>query len=586
MRGGPNKTMSNSRTDIDRRLRIWRVVILGSIALLAVALYFFQIIHADSYIKLAANNRLRFIRLAPSRGNIFDRNGAPLAINIRTFDIMGYPLDLEKDELAVKTSRIFQKHGIPLTPEEIKATVKRQYWAPYRVVRVVSNLTLTQMAELIADPEFPSQLFPVPVWRRTYPSGALTANVTGYVAEISEDELKSKRDGDYVGGDIIGKAGVEYSYESLLRGLPGEESIEVDARGRRVQDLDFKPPVKGEDLYLTLDLGAQRLAADLIEGNRGAVVALDVETGAVLVLYTSPSYDNNPLAWGVSAKEWRSLLNDPERPMLDRSIAGVYPPASTFKALVSIAALEEKEVTPKTSFFCSGAFQLGRRTFRCWKRSGHGSISLKEALSSSCDVYFYQVGIKLGINRLANWGQKFGVGELTGIDIPGELSGNRAGREWKERVVKESWYQGDTVNYSIGQGFLLMTPIQLARMYGVFANGGELVTPYLYRRNAVPPKQLNISKKNMQIVQEGLEKVVKGGTGWRAGTFGVTVAGKTGTAQNAHGADHALFAGYAPVDKPRYVAVAVVEAGEHGSSIAAPIVGEILAYLVGHDLTK
>jgi penicillin-binding protein 2 len=338
MPGVWDKTMPSDRSDIDRRLRTWRIVMLCSMGLLIGALYYFQIIHGDSYIKLATGNRLRFVRFAPSRGNIYDRNGAPLATNIRTFDIMGYPLDLEKEQLVSKTSEILNKHGIPLTSEEIKNTVKRQYWAPYRVVRVVSNLTLTQMVDLIADPEFPPQLFPVPVWRRTYPSGALTANVTGYVAEISEDELKSKREGDYVGGDLIGKAGIEFSYESLLRGMPGEESIEVDARGRRVQEIDFKSPVKGKDIYLTLDLGAQRLSADLMKENRGSVVVLDVETGAVLVLYTAPSYDNNPLAWGVSAREWKSLLKDPERPMLDRSIAGVYPPASTFKPLVALSA--------------------------------------------------------------------------------------------------------------------------------------------------------------------------------------------------------------------------------------------------------
>ncbi|WP_286933824.1 MULTISPECIES: penicillin-binding protein 2 [Aminobacterium] len=572
--------MSNVRGDIDKRLRIWRVVMLCVMGGLVVALYFFQIIHADTYVKLAAGNRLRFIRLAPSRGNIFDRNGAPLAINIRTFDIMGYPLDFGNEDLATCTSAIFCKHGIPLLPEEITAAVKRQYWAPYRVVRIVSNLTLTQMAELLADPEFPSQLFPVPVWRRTYPSGALTANVTGYVSEISEEELRVKREGDYVGGDLVGKSGIEYTYENILRGSPGVEAIEVDARGRRIQEIDFRPPQKGENLYLTLDLGAQRLASDLMKGLRGAVVALDVHTGAVLVLYTAPSYDNNPLAWGVSAREWKSLLNDPERPMMDRSIAGVYPPASTFKSLVALAALSEGEITAKTAYFCGGAFQLGRRTFRCWKRTGHGTLNMKEALKNSCDIFFYQVGIKVGIDNLTKWGQKLGVGELTGIDIPGELSGNRAGREWKEAVVKESWYKGDTVNYSIGQGYLLMTPIQLARMYAVFANGGKLVTPYLNEKSAVVPKDLQISSSYLKLVNDGLQDVVKRGTGWRAGTFSVSVAGKTGTAQNAHGADHALFVGYAPADKPQYVVAVVVEAGEHGSSVAAPISGELLAYLV------
>jgi penicillin-binding protein 2 len=575
--------MSDLRSVIDVRIRVCRFLMILSAAFLLLGLYFFQILHADKYIKLAWDNRLRLIRIPSSRGEIFDRNGSPLAVNITTFDILGYPLDLEKPGMIERLSLVFNKHGFPIDPENLSATIKRQFWTPYRVVRVITNLTLPQMADLVADPNFPTQCFPMAVWRRTYPAGSLVSNVLGYAGEISESELRQKTEGDYLGGDRIGKGGIEAYYEQSLRGRAGEESIEVDARGRRMRSIDYRPPLRGRNIKLTLDLGAQRLAADLLKGLRGAVVVMDAHTGGILVLCTSPSYDNNPLSWGISAKEWSALTDDPLHPMMDRSIAGVYPPGSTFKAMVAFAALEEKEVTTATSFFCAGEFQLGTRTFKCWKHWGHGTVRLVTALQDSCDVYFYQVGLRLGINRLVEWGRRFGLGARTGIDIPGEAEGNIAGIEWKKERFREPWYKGDTVNYSIGQGFLLMTPLQIARMYAFFANGGRLVTPYLVESSRVPPIPIAHSPVNLDAVRRGLQDVVRQGTGWRAGTYGVTVAGKTGTSQNAHGNDHALFAGYAPADRPRYVAVAVIEAGEHGSSVASPIVGQVLSYLLVRD---
>ena len=344
----------------------------------------------------------------------------------------------------------------------------------------------------------------------------------------------------------------------------------------------MRPSVKGRDIRLTLHMGAQKLATELLSEYKGAVIAMDVKTGAILVLASSPTYDNNPLAWGVSSREWKEIMEDRDKPMLDRSIAGVYPPASTFKALVALAALEEGVVTPETTFFCPGALKLPSRTFRCWRRSGHGSLNLTGALQHSCDVYFYQVGMKLGIDRLLKWAGKFGLGVPTGIDLPGEAGGNIAGPEWKRNRLKENWYQGDTINYSIGQGFLLLTPIQIARIYAAIANGGYLVSPHLVASDYQKPTGIGLRPEKLAVVQKGLDYVVSRGTGARAGRFGISVAGKTGTAQNAHGRDHALFAGYAPADKPQYVAVAMVEAGEHGSSVASPIVGEVLAHILSH----
>lgn len=571
---------------LDERLKMLLGGVFLSLLVLLGGLYFFQILHGDKYVRLAYNNRLRLIRIAAPRGEIFDRHGVPLAVNETTFSIMGYPLDLDSEQKLERLSLVLKRHGIPISVEVLQKTIRQQRSAPYRVIRLIPNLTMPQMAELVADPEFPRELFPFPVWRRTYPAGALASNVLGYVGEISEEELRASSREEYSGGDLIGKTGIERSYEIDLRGIAGEEALEVDARGRKVRTLDSRTVVKGQDLKLTLDMGVQKRAVELLSGHKGALVAMDIHTGAVLALVSSPTYDNNPLAWGVSGKEWRDMTRDPNKPMLDRSITGVYPPASTFKALVALAALEENMATTSTSFFCSGALRLPSRTFRCWRRSGHGTVNILSALQYSCDVYFYQVGMKLGIDLLLKWCREFRLGEATGIDLPGEASGTIAGPEWKRRRFKENWYQGDTINYSIGQGYLLLTPLQMARIYAAIANGGKLVTPFLCDRAYREPTALPISLEKLAVVQKGLDYVVRKGTGSRAGEFGVTIAGKTGTAQNAHGDDHALFAGYAPADHPRYVAVAVIEAGKHGSSVASPIVGEVLAHILSHPASR
>lgn len=522
------------------------------------------------------------IRSAAPRGEIFDRNGVPLAVNDNTFSIMGYPLDLNTPEKLERLSKILMRHGIPMSVSDLEKTIKQQRIAPYRVMKIVPNLTMTQMAELVADYDFPRELFPMSVWRRTYPAGTTAANVLGYVSEISEAELTARADDGYMGGDLIGKTGIERSYEEILRGKPGQEAMEVDARGRKLRTLDAIPAAKGEDLHLTLDMMAQKLAVELLGSNKGAIVAMDVHTGEVLVLASSPVYDNNPLTWGVSGREWNAIVNNPDRPMLDRAIAGVYPPASTFKAFMSIACLEENVITTSIMFTCRGGLRMGTHLFKCWKHSGHGSLNVLGGLQHSCDVFFYQAGLKAGIERITKWGRKLRLGEPTGIDLPGESSGNIAGADWKMRRFGTVWGNGDTVNYSIGQGYVLMTPIQIARVYAAIANGGKLVTPHLNKKGYREPEVIGITPAKLAIVQKGLEYVVSRGTGSRAGRFGVSVAGKTGTAQNSHGDDHALFAGYAPADDPKYVAVAVVEAGKHGSSVAAPMVGELLAHLLSH----
>ncbi|EFQ24100.1 peptidoglycan glycosyltransferase [Aminomonas paucivorans DSM 12260] len=576
-------TKGFERLSMDQRLERVRVLAVVLLLTLMGGLGYFQVLRADRYVELASRNRLRLVRLLPPRGVITDVNGAPLAVNVRTFDVKGYPMDLQKPENRKRVVELFRRKGFPLDEATLTEMVEKQYVAPYRAVSLANNLTLAQVADLVADPEFSSLLFPFPVWRRVYPAGALVSHVTGFVGEITREELESAADARYQGGDGVGKTGIEAFYEGRLRGDVGEEAVEVDSRGRRLREVSRREPARGEDLRLTLDLGAQRVAAELMGNEKGALVVLDVQDGGVKVLYSSPTFDPNPLTWGISSREWNDLLKDPARPMMDRCVSGTYPPGSTFKAVTTIAALEENVVNNHTTVYCPGYYTLGNRTFKCWKHSGHGSENLLEAIRDSCDVFFYQTGVWLGIERLLKWSAILGVGSPSGIDIPGEASGNLAGPAWKKKRFREPWYKGDTVNYSIGQGFLLMTPLQLARVYAAVANGGHLVIPHLNSRERFPRKDLRIPQSGLRSLQRGLEEVVRSGTGKRAGAFGVTVAGKTGTAQNPHGDDHAWFVGYAPVERPRFVAVALVEGGGHGSSVAAPLVGKILSYLVQHD---
>ena len=568
---------------VDSRLKLWRWLVLGTVGILVVGLYFFQVVHTDKYVSLATRNRLRIIRFPPARGEIFDRNGAALALNEMTFNIMGYPLDLTRGDILDNFAGILSKQGINTTSVELLDNIKRQQLAPYRVVTVASNLAITQMAEIVSDPDFTPQLFPMPVWRRIYPAGAFASLVTGYVGEISENELRQNLNKGYAGGDIMGKSGVERSYEDILRGTHGQEAIEVDARGRRVRSIETKNSIPGERINLTLDLAAQIEASRLLDekGYRGAIVVMNVRDGAIIVLASTPAFDNNLLAWGISSQEWNALITNPHKPMINRAISGAYPPASTFKALIALAALSEQKITPRTTVYCHGTHTVGGRDFRCWRRGGHGAVNVVSALQYSCDVYFYQIGLRLGIDTILKWTELFGFGRTSGLDILGEVPGNAAGQVWKLDRLKQSWYPGDTANYSIGQGFLTTTPLQVALLYAAIANGGYLVTPYIAEGYSKPPVNLNLNKEHLDLVHRALVAVVRSGTGTRAGIYGVEIAGKTGTAEVYNREDNALFAAYAPAKEPVYVVfVMLEEIGLGGGRAAAPIAGQLLAYLL------
>ncbi|MGP1412765.1 penicillin-binding protein 2 [Pyramidobacter piscolens] len=571
----------------DTRLNFWRAVATGSFVVLAAALALFQVLWSDRYVGLALKNRLRLIRMPPARGQIYDCKGLPLALNVMTFDIMGYPLDLQRDEVKQKLLGALQRARLPHDPEKLERRIKNLYWAPYRAISLVSNLTLLQMTSLMEDPEFPEVLFPLPVWRRTYPAGPLASHVVGYVGEISEQELRSVETDEnksYIGGDVIGKSGVEKYYEDVLRGSIGERAVEVDARGRQRRTLNETMPGIGQDLTLTLDLSAQSYASDLMKDYNGVMVALDVNNGEVVVMWSNPSYDPNPLAWGVSGTEWAGLNFDASRPLLNRAISGQYSPGSIFKAVTGYAALESGVVDKNTAIHCSGVFRLGSNVYRCWRRGGHGRESFVHALRDSCDVYFYETSQMVGVKRYDEVGERFGLGRPLGIDLPGEAAGLLPSPDWKRNAMHQGWFRGDSVNMSIGQGFVLLTPLQMASVYATIANGGIFYRPHVLKTAKVEGQPTGLRQEYLKLVKAGLRAVVaKGGTGHRAAMSGVEIAGKTGTVQHDHGKDHAVFAGYAPASEPRYAVVCFIEGGESGGRVAGPLVGQLLSFLLNEN---
>jgi penicillin-binding protein 2 len=595
---------------VEERLPLLVVVILLVFGAFVVRLFQLQIIMGEVFAEESDKNSVRLVRLEAPRGDILDREGRVIASTRPAFGLQVLPSDLRQPELAFRA--LAQLLG------EEADTLRDQFGAPngrarFQPVRLAGDLSYDHLASveshLYALPGVMTDVRP----RRDYVGGELAAHVLGYLGEIQRAQLESRAYREYRSGDVIGQAGIEALEQGQLRGRDGGRNVVVDVRGRVVDVLDEEDPLPGGSVTLTLDLDLQRAAEEAFlpdvigePAKMGALVALDVETGDVLALVSKPSFDPNAFAGGVSAATWKQLTTDEWRPLQNRAIAGQYPPGSTYKALVAAAALQEKVITPGSLVYCPGHFTLGRRTYRCWKKEGHGTMALHDALVQSCDVYFYTAGLKLGIDRLAFFARGFNLGRRTGIPLPNEQPGLVPTAAWKEARFGEVWGAGETVSASIGQGFNLTTPLQLAVAYAAIANGGRVVRPRLVlsmqdrdgnARPAPAPEirsTVPVSEKNLALVREALIGVVEEprGTGGRSRVPGMRVAGKTGTAQVVHlkhteeleehevpikYRDHAWFVAFAPADAPRIVVVALNEHGGHGGSAAAPIAQRVLA---------
>ncbi|MFH2126567.1 MAG: penicillin-binding protein 2, partial [Pseudomonadota bacterium] len=449
-------------------------------------------------------------------------------------------------------------------------------------------------------------------YQRAYLAPRLAAHVIGYLGEINKRELEQSNRAVYRMGDWVGRYGLEKSREQVLHGRRGARQVEVDAMGREIKLIKEVPASRGADLTLSINLNLQKAAAKALEGRVGAVAALDPRTGQVLCLYSSPAFDPNDFITGMSTKQWKELSEDPRHPLKDRAISGMYPPGSTYKIITSAAGLAEKAIDLTSRFFCAGQMPFGNRYYRCWayKKGGHGYTDIHKAIRESCDVFFYKTGLKLGVDRLAKWARAFGLGRPTGISLPHESPGLVPDSKWKKKRFKESWQDGETLSLAIGQSFTLVTPLQMARMTAVVANGGMLVTPTLVK-TVTPPGGEPVPapepvKTRVPIAPEYLDTIAKGlaavvnephGTARRARLPGITVGGKTGTAQvvglkfeKSFGDEenvpwkyrsHALFVAYAPVENPTIAVGVVVEHGGHGGSDAAPVAAAVMRAYFG-----
>lgn len=593
--------------DIQRRLPLLAAFIVIFIVVLLVRLWYLQAIRGDYYQDLAESNRIRPVKMRPPRGIIYDRYGRPLVESVLTFDISLVPEDAP--DLSVTIDKLSSL--VKLSPASIREALAES--APirtkYEPVKLVEEAPWDQVAVIEAhEADIPGAIVE-PEHRRHYPYGGLASHQLGYIGKVSPSQRKREQTDI---GLLIGQGGLEKVYDKYLRGAAGRRMIQVNAAGRKVKDLGIEEPRPGTDIYLTLDLDVQRAAEDGLGERAGAVVAMNPHTGELLALASHPNYDPNLFPRGISPKDWVQLMNHPSHPLYNRAIQSVYPPGSTFKVIVSLAGIESGVIKLDEKVTCRGGLKLGNHTFRCWKKEGHGPVSFHDGLVQSCDVYFYTMGDRIGWDRVAEYARRLGFGSLTGILLPDEKSGLIPTAEWKKARTGDVWRTADNYINSIGQGFVLVSPIQACQMIAAVANGGFFYRPTLlrYTRNRETGEINSFSpeRTNRAIMDAvALEKVRKallgvtsepGGTAHGAATPMAKVAGKTGTAQviaqkvpgrklTGKTQDHAWFIAYAPAENPKIAVAVLVEHGGHGGSAAAPIAKKVIeAFMKNEESMK
>lgn len=581
------------------RLNILLIWISAAFFILGVRLFWLQVIKGESYRKLSVNNSVRIQRLLPARGLIFDRNEKLIVDNRPSFNVKVVPKDAGSiDELLENLDKIIE---IPEgTGDELK---KALVYTPFKPVTIADDVDRGVVAKIETNQFFLPGTYISVEPKRDYLFPGTASHVIGYLGEADTDFLREKNNIPLRVGDYVGKSGIEKKFEDYLRGEYGGAQVEVNARGKIMQVLNEVPAVPGDNLHLTIDLDLQKYAVELLGEEAGSVVAMDPDTGEVLCMASTPAFDENLFVTGMTDSQWKELVNNPLRPLENKSIQGKYPPGSIFKMIPAAAGLEEGIITCDEKYFCSGRYFYGDRFFRCWNQYGHGNIDIKQALVESCDVYFYKLGVKLGVDKLADYSRLFGLGSKTGIEIENEEAGIVPDSKWKMKRFGRSWQGGETLSVIIGQGYNLVTPLQMAVMTSAFANGGSLVKPFLVKKivdskghtvkesAGSVKKDLGIDEKYLEVINEGLDLVVNSpsGTGYSIKSDKIKIAGKTGTAQVVSSEKykmskgkrkkwlpHAWFIAFAPVENPKIAVAVLVEHGEHGSATAAPIAKSII----------
>jgi len=567
------------------------LILVITMTVLLIRLWDLQIMRGSEMRKLSEQNRIRVKKILAPRGIIYDRTGKVLADTRPSFNIYLTPEDIKDFSQSVDGLARLLNWDREDVIEKMKAA---SGMPPSFPVKIKSDIPMDEVARVEAHrvyiPGVSIQIEP----KRNYPYGASFAHVIGYVSEISDEELKNRKQSkEYSPGDYIGKYGLERAYEKDLRGTDGEKRVEVDAIGREVRTLDVIDPIPGHSLHLNIDLELQLTADKALETRKGAAAAINPKTGGVLVLASRPGFDPNKFASGITKEDWQKIALDKSHPLQNRAIQAGYPPGSTFKILVALKALDLGVINEKTTFSCHGGFAYGNRVFKCWKKGGHGSVAVHRAIVESCDVFFYNVGLKVGVDRIHEFADILGLGRVTGIDLPNEQKGLIPSTEWKKRRYNQPWYEGETVSVSIGQGAVWLTPIQLAQLSAFVANDGKNFKPQIVNRivstegkivktfepivNAEP----KLKKGVIRIVKDGMRGVVNepGGTAGRSKLQNVAMSGKTGTAQAGSDkvklGDHAWFIAYAPAEDASIAMAILVEHGGHGSSAAAPVAKDI-----------
>ncbi len=585
--------MSYVRDDLrplQRRLAALLLLTLFGILILLSRLWVLQVLQQERWRRLAESNRLRKVPLEAPRGTVKDVNGEILLDNRPAFQLLVFPEEMKDLE---ETTRFLASIGIA-SEQEVGSRLKKAIKTSFLPSVIADNLTFSQVAAIAAHRAEHKELEVHPTTRRRVPLGPVVAHVVGQLGEVTPEQLAQNP--ELRPGQLVGRSGLERAYQHVLGGEQGNVVVVVDALGRQVSTLEEEKPVPGRPLTVTLDLSLQREAAKALGPQVGAVVALDPKTGAVRVLLSQPAFDPDLFAGHLEPQKWQELVADPLHPLNNRALQALYPPGSTIKPLYAAAALASGVRTPSQGVFCTGAVNIYGHPYRCWLQGGHGHVALEEAIEVSCDTYFYYLARDAGIDRLASWARLFGLGSPTGIELSGEASGLVPDDAWSRRVRGQPWYAGETISVGIGQGPILVTPLQLAVAYAALVNGGYLVTPHLVEGQGKPPKPLGLPAEALAAARRGMERVVEGnrGTARRLGALPASLAGKTGTAQVMRKKEgvtwrelpweqrhHALFVGYAPAEDPRLVVAVVVEHGGDAASVAAPVAGRILAKALG-----
>ncbi len=563
------------------RIIIISVLIAFTFIFLILRLWQLQIIDQDIFKKRALRNRVRFRLITPARGIIHDRYGKILVSNTSSFYVSIIPAETYKD--VERTSQILGGL-LNIDPKKIKEIVKKRGRYSYKEFLLKDKLSIE---DIVKVKEHQDELSGIIIGLRPirkYLYGSLASHIVGYTGLISLKELKAKKEDPYgyTPEDVIGKSGIEKTFEEELRGKKGWEEVEVNTYGRVVDIIERKDPEIGKSIYLSIDKDLQEFAESLLKDKRGVIIISNPKTFEILAMASSPAY--NPEIFTDPAKyknEWRKTMKDPAHPLTNRAIQGLYPPGSIFKLITAIAALEEGW-NPNKEIYCGGVMKIAGRNFYCWKRSGHGKLNLLEGIENSCNIQFYTLGEYLGPNKLYKYAKLLGLGEKTGIRLPGEKSGLVPSPSWKRKKSKEMWYPGDTANMSIGQGFILVTPIQLLSLINTIVNNGTILIPQITKTsNPKERKKLNIKKRSFELIKKGMRLVVKNGTARASNLKEIPYAGKTGTAQNPHGEPHSWFAGFAPYKNPEISFIVLIENGGEGSEAAAPIAKKIIEKYFG-----